>query len=1022
MLAMDALKLLVFLSMLFTVVHSKETLYVEPGPGPAHNTSSCSCQNFNATGSCATFDVYANIIANGWIEATSNAMGREIELIFLCGNHTLSSPNTATLNLSRLKFLAVKGYGGEITPVVIRNVVLIIQNISVLHLEDVTIMDVSFSVHPADLEDKVVFHIRNSIFIQSDCLIVHSDLTIENSDIINGTNTAFNTVQSTLTLVGSVTFSGNSGERGGALGLTSSCLNISRDANVTFSQNHATGKGGAIFVNNPTEIYKVLPYANCFYHLLDYDENASYSLTFTENLADKGGNHIFGASLKSSCTAAMNESVPVPSHTVISLGEVFHFKNPELSVNPIHSAVAASPARICVCDDDNVPQCVDETKIFMSNVTHLPGERFSLSVVLVGGDFGATIGIIQANLLSPHHNYPSCSEEFPSGYEEVKECYQLVFKMNCTKVNYTIFSKNPKEMLSLTALKSTPIRDPTKLYKHRINDSINMYIKKGVIRGSLIFTPLFINVTLKPCPPGFSLSDEILGCDCYLPLKKNYKELKCLLSNSSGLLSHPRSWIGVSHLNGTEVIMSSHCPVALCNQSQSEFLVALESTNSIDAQCVFNHAGRLCGGCKEGFSLAIGSSKCVRCFNNSNLALLIFFAVAGFLLVLFITFLNLTVTQGMINGVIFYANIVWVYETIVFPQETTGLLLFLRIFIAWLNLDFGIETCFVVGLDAFWKTLLQYVFPMYIWSIVLVIVIGAKYSTRLTKLFGSRTVSILSTLALLSYMKLLRNAILSLSYAYLHYFNSKQLIRSVVVWAEDGTLDYCGFPHFFLFFAALVALCLCLPYILLLLLGRWLRNLPYFTRFHPIFDSYFASIETRHHYWPGVLLVTRAFLYLIRFATFKFERDERGATLVLLITTVLLLGYMSVARPQRSLAVFALHSAFLVNLVILSGAVLYVDSTTNNYTYKREQSEKIAYITIASTGAAVVKFCIIIVSLLVRAIPYSEFRTTYRSYKLKYKKSMLVKRRRKTIKIPTTVSYTTLRDSILEEEPFPSPS
>ena len=64
---------------------------------------------------------------------------------------------------------------------------------------------------------------------------------------------------------------------------------------------------------------------------------------------------------------------------------------------------------------------------------------------------------------------------------------------------------------TLNALKLTPIRDPTKLYKHRINGSINMYVNEEVIRGSLIFTPLFINVTLKPCPPGFS--DEILGCD-----------------------------------------------------------------------------------------------------------------------------------------------------------------------------------------------------------------------------------------------------------------------------------------------------------------------------------------------------------------------------------------------------------------------------------------------------------------------------------------------------------------------------
>ena len=79
-----------------------------------------------------------------------------------------------------------------------------------------------------------------------------------------------------------------------------------------------------------------------------------------------------------------------------------------------------------------------------------------------------------------------------------------------------------------------------------------------------------------------------------------------------------------------------------------------------DSQCAFHRAGRLCGGCKKNYSLAIASSHCIHCPNNNNLSLLIFFAAAGILLVLFISALNLTVTQGLINGFIFYANIVWV--------------------------------------------------------------------------------------------------------------------------------------------------------------------------------------------------------------------------------------------------------------------------------------------------------------------------------------------------------------------------
>ena len=41
----------------------------------------------------------------------------------------------------------------------------------------------------------------------------------------------------------------------------------------------------------------------------------------------------------------------------------------------------------------------------------------------------------------------------------------------------------------------------------------------------------------------------------------------------------------------------------------------------------------------------------------TNLVLLIVFAAAGFIIVFFIATLNLTVTQGAINGLIIYSNV-----------------------------------------------------------------------------------------------------------------------------------------------------------------------------------------------------------------------------------------------------------------------------------------------------------------------------------------------------------------------------
>ena len=96
-----------------------------------------------------------------------------------------------------------------------------------------------------------------------------------------------------------------------------------------------------------------------------------------------------------------------------------------------------------------------------------------------------------------------------------------------------------------------------------------------------------------------------------------------------------------------------------------------------------------------------------------------------------------------------YANIVGVNRTTFPPVNPV-----LSVFIAWLNLDFGIETCFYNGMDAYGKTWLQFVFPVYIWVLVGLMILASRYSCRFAKLLGNNPVSVLATLILLSYTKI----------------------------------------------------------------------------------------------------------------------------------------------------------------------------------------------------------------------------------------------------------------------------
>ena len=145
--------------------------------------------------------------------------------------------------------------------------------------------------------------------------------------------------------------------------------------------------------------------------------------------------------------------------------------------------------------------------------------------------------------------------------------------------------------------------------------------------------------------------------------------------------------------------------------------------------------------------------------------------------------INMTVAVGLINGFIFYANIVAANSAIFFPSSEPN---FPTVFVAWLNLDIGIDVCFFDGLDAYTKTWLQLAFPVCIISLVIIIITLSEVSTQFAKLIGRRDpIAMLATLILLSYAKLLSVIITILSFTVLNY--------------PDGSFVTIWLPFFFFF-------------------------------------------------------------------------------------------------------------------------------------------------------------------------------------------------------------------------------
>ena len=741
--------------------------------------------------------------------------------------------------------------------------------------------------------------IKDSVFVNNTLLVYDGQIIIAGISKFTGNQySALLSISSMIILSGMVHFVNNSAFRGGAISLYSSRLGVAPGADVRFINNSANGVGGAIYVDPDFSqnviLWQVSIDTSCFISLLNCQNGTNYSFYFANNYAVSGGNDIYGASMQSDCAFR---------HWRCQL---------TIIINGIPS-VSSDPTRVCICDSSGHPQCTNKSYILINHQIH-SGELLTLPAVVVGGDFGPTVGIVYANFLSSgKYVVPSLR---PSQYSQL-----ISTNKQCTNLNYSLYSNFTQGNIMMYLAPMYP----------GIERWINSF--KECLTSDYCYRtiPVYLNITLYPCPPGFALIGEPPKCDCY-PELANYG-VECMLTNGKKIFKWEGSlWIGIK---GEGVTYSKQCPFDYCDVGS---LKEISLENESNKQCRFNRAGRLCGGCKEGYSLAIGSSHCIHCPSNNNLALLIFFAAAGFLLVFFLTSFNLTVTQGVVNGLIFYANIVWTYQRVFFPStEPNVVILILKTIIAWLNLDFGIESCFINGLTDFWKTWLQFIFPFYIWAIAGLIIAATKYSSRLTNLLGNRAVPVLNTLVLLSYMKLLNTVVSALEFSILVYAKYPTPSTTSVVWSVDGNLTYFSFPHILLFLAGLVVLLfLWLPYTLLLLSMQWLRRASHFRllgwvmRYHPVYDAYFAPLKHKHHYWFGVMLLARGLLLVTFASTFGISGSIN--LLLLLVLTVVLLLYMTLVKPYRRKAVLLLQSTYLANLVLLSGFFFFTYTQPNRST------------------------------------------------------------------------------------------
>ncbi len=703
-----------------------------------------------------------------------------------------------------------------------------------------------------------------------------------------------------LYLRGHLHFSDNLSFRGGAIALYDyTLLYIYEGSRIKFIRNHALTNGGAIYANSiGTGTLDV-----CVFQIVGSQRISNAQdvglldllIQFESNYADVAGNSIYANPLYD-CSFSPEAST-VANNFDYNERNIYDaiFSFIETIPNGIEE-MSSIPYRLSFCNETTGVNFVGESII---SLTTIPGK--SLSVQLIPLDIIGTR--VQSEM------YAQLSDaNFELGPTQSIQTHN---GSNCSTVNFNLYG---------------PVSSTVQLF---------LYTRLGGMG-------LTVNVLLKECPPGFELSEtkNLFACVC-----SNYVQtvIQTVCNISSYTINRQgSSWMGVVKNNQSKVEWVITCPKGYCNPDVRD--IDFEKPDEI---CEPGRTGILCGMCRNGLSIVFGTPVCAQC-TNYWLFTIIFYAVAGVILVLALFILDLTVAKGTINGLIFYVNVVSINGGIFFQSEAS----FVRIFVSLLNLELGFPLCFYDGMTEAAKIGLQFVFPVYLLILCLIIILLSRWSSRIQKLTQANSIAVLATLFYLSYGKLLRTVIDSFSFATVASEH-----ESKTIWLYDGNLQFFTGLHILLFLVACsVTLFFLLPYTLPLVFIKSVDK--YTIRLKPLFDAYAGPYKDKYRYWFGVRLVILTgvcITYAVAGADF--------VSLALTIETFLIIWFtvwQAYAKPYKNRAIGILDISFLLNFLTMSVWVLHLIDDIS----PPALSKRIGVITFLVTIAFIVTLAILLYHIL----------------------------------------------------------
>ena len=644
-------------------------------------------------------------------------------------------------------------------------------------------------------EDKQVIG-QGAIYSYSLPVIFKGVVNIEYND-----NTAIVVENVVLHVLGVMTFRNNTGGQGGALGLYgTSVLMLMPHSSLNFFNNTAQERGGAIYVRDsgpPVVAFNTteLKTRQCF---LAYNNSFSLkNVTEWQTQIVFVGNRVLatggGDSIYASTLQGCRESgQPRINHRSLEWKDTIQYLDANKSTE---AQISTDPVLIKF----------NEKEWMVS-----PSEVFDPTVELIDEKNSSVLGVVKVTITEEH-------DQNTAGSVGLGTASEL----------FLVQGDHPRiNNLYLVGSVKWPFK-----------------VQLSTVAGRVVKNSSKDKLTLQHCNDGFEQTDG-KSCSCIS------STVESGISNCSAdakyVFLKRGYWGGIKDSK----FSTYPCPPHYCDFSKHDPTFRYNP----ETMCTKGRNGTsiLCGACKDGYSVNLGNEQCRPSCTNVYLLLALAFCLVTPLLVLMVFWINLDIFTTYLNTWLYS------YQMILFLlQEGQNLDPFISFVIGLANWKIsGGGTCLYKGMTNLQKLGVNYIFPLYV---LLLLVVLAKIAKCRPACYINRNVSrAFCTLLVVCYTN-----VTIISFDIVHYVP----IQGRRVLYADGNIDFTRDWKKHLPFTLIACLWIILFVIfipLVLLFTPWfLRQFHYLNHFRLYFDNFQKCFKDEYRWFAAFYFLCRIYILLI---------------------------------------------------------------------------------------------------------------------------------------------------------------